>query len=257
MRQVVDYPALSAAISACMRPGMLTNCTLIGEELRREMAAGTLYAHPWAGGLLLFRRREGFWRMYYYINDPGCPPDLPWPSQVVTEIVRRPRDTAAAADLWQAWGFVREFTRIRMQRPGSETGEALPPPEAVDAEEAMDLLRWCFDPRTGCLPDLEELAADCAGGRVLTRRDEGGRLIALLRAAPYRKGWELRHLAADPGHRGEGLAGSLAAEFTRRFGEKGSVVWVREDYAAPRHIYEKNGFCPDGWTAAVLIRKDD
>ena len=159
MRQVVDYPALSAAISACMRPGMLTNCTLSGEELRREMAAGTLYAHPWAGGLLLFRKREGFWRMYYYINDPACPPDPSWPSEVVTEIVRRPRDTAAAADLWQAWGFAREFTRMRMQRPGSESGEALPPPEAVETGEAMDLLRRCFDPRTGCLPDLEELAA--------------------------------------------------------------------------------------------------
>lgn len=257
MRQVVDFPALSAAISACMRPGMLTNCTLSGEELRREIAAGTLWAHQWAGGLLLFKQRETFWRMYYYINDPACPPDLAWPGEVVTEIVRRPRDGTAAVDLWQSWGFEREFTRMRMARGGSEACEILPPPETVDAGEAMELLQRCFDPRTGCLPEREELAADCAEGRVLTRRDEDGRLIALLRAAPYRKGWELRHLAADPAHRGKGLAGSLTAEFTRRFGEKGTVVWVREDYAAPRHIYEKNGFCPDGWTAAVFIRKDD
>ena len=257
MRQVVDFPALSAAISACMRPGMLTNCTLSGEELRREIAAGTLWAHQWVGGLLLFKQREAFWRMYYYINDPACPPDLSWPGEVVTEIVRRPRDGTAAVDLWRSWGFRREFTRMRMARGGSEACEILPPPEAVDAGEAMELLRQCFDPRTGCLPEREELAADCAEGRVLTRRDEDGRLIALLRVAPYRKGWELRHLAADHAYRGKGLAGSLTAEFTRRFGEKGTVVWVREDYAAPRHIYEKNGFCPDGWTAAVFIRKDD
>ena len=254
MRQITDFSALSAAISAQLRPGLVTNCTLTGDALRREIAAGALYAVDWTGGLLLFRRREGFWILNYYCHGDESLPPVDWPSPTILERVLRPRDGAGDGERWQEAGFVPLFTRIRMQRSAGGA-EELPPPPPVSPEEAERLLRTCFDRESGCLPDRETLAEDCAQSRILTRRDGGGALIALLRAQPQRTGTELRQLAVIPEHRGEGLADSLTGEFTRRFGGKNATVWVREDYAAPQHIYVKNGFAPDGWRADVMIRK--
>lgn len=255
MKKIEDLQAVNDLIAACLKPGVATNCVLTGEDWRRELAAGTLRACQWPGGVLFFRQRDGFWRLSYYVTDSSAAPEMDWPEEdVVMETVLRPRDGAGLSDYWTSLGFVPLFRRLRLKRPGGET-EALPPPPAVTAEEAADLLARCFDRRTACLPHREALAAACAAGEILTRRDAAGRLTALLHAAPGRTGTELRHLAVEEDCRGTGLAGDLTAEFVRRFGARNATVWVREDFPQARHIYEKNGFAPDGWTAIVWLKK--
>ena len=256
MKQVTDQAALSAAISACFRPGMTTNCTLSGDTLRELVDRGALLSHRWPGGLLLAVRQEDSFCLYYYLTDPAIAPAPLWPDSVVLEIPHRPRDGGGSLAFWEALGFVPVFTRLRLQRPAdSRSSEPLPPPDPVEPEEADELLHCCFDYRTAFLPSREELAGESRSGCLLTRRDEAGQLCAILRALPGRRIVELRQLAARPDCQGQGLADSLAREFVRRFGGGLTQVWVREDFPAPRHIYEKNGFRPDGWTSDVLIRK--
>ena len=255
MRAIRELDEVNALISACLKPGVSTNCVLTGEDWRRELAAEALWAHQWPGGVLFFRRRPDFWRLSYYVTDPAAPLDIPWPAEdVVMETVLRPRDGAGLSDYWTSKGFSPLFRRLRMKRPGGGS-EPLSPPPTVPPEEAEALLERCFDRRTACLPCREELAAACGAGQILTRRDGADRLTALLHAAPGRAGTELRHLAVAEDCRGTGLAGDLTAEFVRRFGDRSALVWVREDFSQARHIYEKNGFAPDGWTATVWLKK--
>ena len=256
MRQVRDEKELNAWLTEQLRPGVMTNCPLGGPALHRALEDGRLWGGSWEGGLFLFSRQEGFWRLAYYVRDRAVPPAIQWTEEdTVLEMPLRPGDAGGLMDYWQGLGFETAFVRLRLERPADGGQGDLPPPPPVEPGEALALLARCFDRETGCLPDREALAADCEQGLILTRRGEDGSLAALLRAQRSRRGTELRHLAADPALRGRGLAGALTEEFTRRFGGGRCTVWVREDCAAPRHIYEKNGFRPDGWRSVVWIRK--
>ena len=252
METVRDFAALSAAITACLRPGVDTNCTLKAEALRREIAAGTLLAHRWPGGLLLLRRRPGRYILSYYRTDPAAALDVPLPGPAVVEIPLRPGAQADAA-WWEAQGFVPLLRRVRLVRPPLPEAPELPPSEAVSVapEAALALLERCFDPLSGCLPTREELAEDLAGGRLLWA-EEG----ALLRFSPGPPA-ELRHLAAAEEVRGRGLARKLVDRFNRLTAGRRALVWTGEDNAAALHLYESAGFRRDGWRSLVLRTKDE
>ena len=137
MEIVRDYGALSAAITACLRAGVETNCALRAAALGREIAAGTLLAHRWAGGLLLLRRRRDHDIVSFYRTGPA-PLDIRLPGPAVVELPLRP-GRAAETGFWENLGFRPRLERVRMARPALTPGQGCPmtlelPP--MTAEEA-------------------------------------------------------------------------------------------------------------------------
>lgn len=247
MEIVRDYGALSGEITACLRAGAETNRTLPAEDLRREIAAGTLRAHRWAGGLLLLRRRGGQDIVNFYRTGPA-PLDCGLPGPAVVELPIRPGGTADTA-WWESLGFRPLLRRVRMARPALTPGQGCPmtleiPP--ITAAEALALLEGCFDPRTGCLPTLEELEEDLRENRLLT---EGG--LGVLRFENGRA-VNIRHLAVAPEARGQGMARGLLARFNERTGDRRALVWTGAENLPARRAYEGAGFAPDGWESLVL-----
>ena len=251
MQKIHDFSLLNAQISACLRPGLVTNCVLSGQKLRALIAAGQLYAHAWPGGLVLLWRTPSVNRLYFYLTDPAVPPDSFLSEPVVCEYTPRAGKPALPAPWWEAYGFCRVLTRTRLTRPAGPASGAPPaPPQPVSVQTVLHILNTCFPPDTGCIPTLSDLQAAVSAGNVLTRAQNGA-CVAALHVEPGRGFTQLRHLAVLPAARGQGLAAQLVQEFTARFGTQTCRVWVAEGNDAARHLYEKNGFSSDGTSSFV------
>lgn len=244
MDKITDFSALRAAQSACLRPGLVTNCVLPAQALRELCKSGQLFAERADGGLLLLARGTVD-RLYFYVTDPTAAPRLALPEGTVCEY-----PYANAPALPEAWfsarGFCRVLTRERRTRPAGDVPAGLSPCEGISAQAALEILNACFPRDTGCIPSLPELELAARDGRLL-----GAERAAVLHAKPDRGAMELRHLAVLPAARGRGLASKLVRDFCARFGAQTCRVWVARDNAAARRIYEQNGFLPDGRMAQV------
>ena len=248
MDKLTDFSALRAAQTACLRPGLVTNCALSAQTLRELCDAGRLYAERANGGLLLLARGTPD-RLYFYITDPDIAPRAALPGGTVCEYPYA-GEPALPDAFFTALGLRPVLTRERRTRPAGSVPDGPFPEEAISAQAALDILTTCFPPDTGCLPTLSELEAAVSEGRLLARL-QSGTPAAVLHAQPERGGMELRHLAVLPAYRGQGLASQLVREFTARFGARLCRVWVAQDNVAARRIYEQNGFLPDGRRAQV------
>ena len=113
MKQIQSYEELSPLLSAQLKRGVMTNTALTQEDWRREIAGGTLWAEGWDGGLILLRRREGYARLNFYLQELALPAGLNWEGPTVMEIAARPRDEAlaAAVEFWKGQGFKELFRR--------------------------------------------------------------------------------------------------------------------------------------------------
>ena len=240
MKRVTDFDELSRSILRCMKPGLLTNCTLSGRELRER----TLFSQTWDGGLRLLEQMPWGWYLRYYCLNADCPEELP--DGTVCETVLRPGQTD---EILQNWGLLPVVKRLRLARPADAKKE-LPLPEPVDPQQVLELLTASFERETGCLPTLSELEQAAEEGRLLSRFDNGAP-VGVLHVKAGKGAWELRHLAVKESARGNGVAQSLVKELIDRFGDRNIRLWVREDAPAARHIYEKFGFMPDGFTSTV------
>lgn len=254
MKRIDSYKEYSTLCTAYLRRGVRTNAFSDTESCRREIDAGTLFAAETDGALLLFRERGTHLRMNFYLRLQE-PLPLPVTRTIVTEIAFRERDTALAqtVDFWRMQGFLFVFRRTRLCRPA-----ALPPissqipvrtAQISDTERAASLLARNFDPLTGCLPMPEELE-DCIRKGEILLTEHG-----ILHFVRERASAELRHLAVDAAWRGRGEAQALLSAFLRETNEQRTCVWVRQGNTPAEAIYRKNGFAPDGFTSAVLIRE--
>lgn len=259
MRRIESSGELYGGINKILvkASSVCTNFFLPQEEAEKSLAAGELFMHLTDSGILIYRRREDYYRTYFYLADPEHPdrgtPDLP----AVLEIPYRDRDTAAknAVCGFAQAGFTPLFHRIRMTRKGSETdgqGTMISAhPDQLDTLTA--LFRENFHPYAGCIPTEKELADEIAEGHILTDRNTSG----LLHFTESRTGSELRHLAVTESMRNRGIAGGLVQTYLSLCGNKKSTVWVREDNEPAIRTYEKFGYKADGMKSAVLIYENN
>ena len=253
----IDRPeALARLAQGQLRRGVFTNHFLAPADVPGEIARG-LRAEPFDGGLWILRRRGGHDLLTFYLQPGASPPPPALERPTVTEVPWRPRDEAAAAaalDCRAVLGFREQFRRRRRERPADTPPEApgvrAAGPEALTA--AADFLARHFDPLTGCLPDEAALADALAAGQVLVTEDGAG-LTGLLHFTAGRGAAELRHLAVRADARGRGLGRQLVGGFLARTAGLRRQVWARAGNAAAEHLYETNGFRPDGWRSAVLL----
>lgn len=256
MKRIETYGEYSSLCAAHLRRGVRTNEFPDPELCRREIDTGTLFTEETDGALLLFRDRGSHLRMNFYLQSQE-PLPLPAGRPIVTEIAFRERDTALAqtVDFWQTQGFFLILRRTRLSR----IAELLPIPSEMpihkaqmpDTERAAALLARNFDPLTGCLPPRWELEQSIRSGEVLL--SEHG----ILHYSKGRTAAELRHLAVEAPFRGRGEAQALLSAFLRETAEQRTYVWVRQGNRPAEALYRKNFFVPDGWTSAVLIRRED
>ena len=257
MKKIESYAELSPLLANQLCRGVRTNAFASREEYEKEIAAGRLFAEEYEGGLLLLRERESHFRLNFYLKELKLPA-LCTEKPLVTEIAAREKDLPLweAAEFLEGQGFSLDFRRRRLRREAGLAEEGTCPvcrASAPDAEQITALFAACFDENTGCLPTKDELAELIKEGKLLCVKDGG--VAGLLHFEKGRASAEIRHLAVLPAYRKKGFAQALFSAFAAETKGLRSTVWVRRGNTPAEKFYEKNGYAPDGWTSAVLIKK--
>lgn len=256
MERIERFGDIAPQLSGQLRKGVFTNCFLSQAEYDREIASG-LYAHPFDGGLLIFRKRAGYFILNFYLQ-PNAVPELPsLELPVVSELAWRPKAAAAAAAAarrLQAAGFREQFRRRRYQRPagpGPDPGEvSFPAPDRAD--EVLKFLKAHFDRFAGCIPPEGILQEILRNREVVCTEDAGG-ITGLLHFACGRTSAEIRHLAVRTDCRRQGLAERLLGAYLEAAKQQTSQVWTRQGNVPAEYFYEKHQYRPDGWESVVLL----
>jgi len=289
MKPIRSLDELSPLLMGQLKKGVVANAAFHTAGFESEIKAGTLFAESIPGGLILLRRREGFWRMSFYLQPEAELTALELPDQTVMEIPARPRDIALKQweTRWEARGFRLLFSRQRMaltQRSAdAETGadravrsdfaagsgcEVCDDRKAgsdcapyfdyevrlavqSDRDEVRRLMEENYDRRTACLPMDDELAGDIASQSVWLAAYRG-RVCGFLRLIREKRTVEVRQIAVSAEFRGRGIAGALLDQMYLGEGQRGHV-WVAQNNAAALRLYESFGFVSDGWTSTVWL----
>lgn len=259
VEKATDYRNLSRLVMSHFKPGAVTNNFMGKSDYVSEIENGTLYYEAFPGGLLIFRKRQGFYRLNYSVSDSACFPRLPEDAAFVTEHVFRPDAPAEIPEFLHAAGFRPLISRVRLARAPGDAGQADGArfADVRDAAQVDALLRACFDARTGCLPEWQELMHDLENQTIVCAEDDNGNVAGVLHFRVEKGASELRHLAVAETMRRRGVAGQLFSRYIRAIPDRKGLVWVRSDNAPALAFYTKCGYRPDGWTSAVLEKGTD
>lgn len=260
MKRIDSLSQLSPLLLSQMKGGVVSNGAFSAASFAREIERGTLFAQTVPGGLLLFRRREDFWRMSFYLQREVNLREANIPAQTVMEIAPRPKDAALkeTEQLWEKQGFRLLFSRRRMTlkrrreefSPQSRCCVRLAEPK----EQALirQMMERNYDRRTACLPTEEELAFDIASQSLWLAIDEDSKAAGFFRLLTEKRVREVRQIAVEKEYRGQGIASALLDRLTLEEGQQGRV-WVAQDNQAAIGLYESIGFEDDGRTSTVWL----
>ena len=113
-----------------------------------------------------------------------------------------------------------------------------------------------YDPQTACLPQRQEIKGIIAEGRIICAKGVSEEIEGVLHFKHGKKSSEIRHLATAEGMRGQGLAQGMLHLYLGITERKTALVWARRDNKPAVEFYRESGYRPDGWTSAVLRRKE-
>lgn len=251
-----DSPeTVSSLIRKHFGRGMVTNCFLTGDQIKTETENGSLYYIDSESSLLLFKMRDGYQIMYFYMNSEE--PVLPEiPHGTVCEIAYRDKDQPLinTSLFLQNNGFTKLFSRDRLLLPAlgkyeADTTVSFAKPDEFDTVKSI--LYSCFDKRTGCLPSDGDIISDIEANNIFVKRNEEGKPVGLIHISVQKAFSEIRHLAINEEYRGKGLSSSLLGSFLK-CAEGRIRVWVRNDNVPAVKAYMKFGFINDSMKSDVI-----
>jgi len=258
MKQINALSELSPMLTAQWKKGVMTNAAFSAERFRSEIENGTLYVQEIPDGLLLFRKRDGFYRLNFYLQPEADLSGLLFPGDTVMEIASRPQDTSlkCAERMWQQKGFAFLFGRTRVAWTEPYETLSLNPAYTIrpalqsDADAAMQLLLDRFSVRTACLPNFQELRSDIETGNLWLAVTPQNEVIGVLHTVSEKKSVQVRHIAVSQSHKKQGVATQLLCALRQRTDGK-IFLWVSDNNTPARQLYDKLGFTTENWTSTV------
>lgn len=268
MKKIDSYEEYEALIAPHINKRFQTNNFMTKDSIRDEISADTLYASEFEGGIYLFKKRDGYFRLSFYIEDEffssantkaTC---VAFPENTVAEIARRAADSIleSVSQYLQTLGFERLFGRKRLRRKAAPFSRDIKSHVAFaspnDADAIFEIMASSFHPLAGCLPTEHELSRDIAESHIVCAKSSDGEVMGILHFAETGSAsTEIRHLAVREKYKRLGSASDMASFYISNTENKRSTVWAKEDNFPALAFYEKNGYSESGTISDVLIRK--
>ena len=226
-----------------------------------------LYAYCGESNAFMLVRKDGFWRVYYYINDFDEIMDF-GTEELVSELLFRGNlgEPAAEVTYLERCGFKRNLVRDQyfakyaslMAPMSAHELEIETAKDEDDARWAIDLFNQSFDKWSGdyISPDSsKQLVAD--GGIIIAKDKNGSRLGALHLESRLGVTW-LNHVAVLESARGKGVGmGLVDAYIEKGHSDENSryMLWVQRQNTAAVSLYVRKGFTYMNKSTLSLIRK--
>lgn len=258
MIKITNYEELNMLITSQLKKGVYTNCFISKEEFLDEIKFESLFYHLYDGGLLIFRKMDGYYKMNFYINNPEIDFDINFDDIIVTEIICRPdSDYTPVVDLFKKNGMVKKLKRIRLQNESSNVyTEGLNIEKGIlkDYEKIIKLLRENFDKYIGCIPTEQNLKLDIENGNFYCYKEDE-KLLGVLQVANKGNVSNIKHLAVDKEYRGRKIAKSILSSYLSEVKDCKKYVWTGEDNEPALKTYSSMGYKLDGYFSYVMMNR--
>lgn len=293
MKLIENYNILSKLIFSHFKKNLVTNCFLSKEEWELEIQAKKAYYFEIEKNLFLFRNRDEFWILNYYLNDISTAKtelEKYNSKPIVVEIVSKNISDETyhkQQELFNQLGWNKKLERERFEK--TETLENLNQLETVserenfenvkkenvmqqaslknieeklkvlvarneDVEKILELLRDSFNPYYGCIPTKQKLEDDISKNFVYIAKKEEN-IIGVLHFNNNDKMAEIRHLAVDKDWRGQGIANELMNVYENEIKVSKKIVWTGAENQVAQGVYKKYGYQKDGYVSSVYMNE--
>lgn len=232
-----------------------TNNYLLKDEFEELISAGNLFFKRGDQNLFFFVLKEGFYRLYYHINNTDEPVKADMSLPVVLEVIYRGKKNYPheMASFWNANGYETHLTRDNLSLTALNA-QCLNPSftgirvesrrDAPTVSEVKKLFDRDLDIYTGDRMSISELQQQADKGGLLCAYDDGLFVGALQYEVKNKIVW-LGHIAVTEAARGKGVAKHLINRYINENRENDRTryqLWVIDENRAAYDLYLKYGF---------------
>lgn len=227
---------------------------------------GTLFEYCGDSNVFLFVQKDGFLRVYYYVNNPSETLHLT-DGEYVTEVLYRgfQGEPEKQVEYLQLCGFKRHLTRDLMsaryldfidvvQDTGVKIGDAV---SLKEVKWAAELFNSVFDKWSGDFVSPSDYERLLETNAMLIAKDAQGNLLGAFESSFEKNVNWLKHFAITESARGYGVGRALLNAVI----EKGHIdeksrymLWVQRQNEIAVKMYEKKGFQYSGKSSLSMIK---
>jgi ribosomal protein S18 acetylase RimI-like enzyme len=267
MKQITGRDHLARLLSDFSARGCLTNNYNLLESYHKYLNEGKIFEVTKGSNACLLVRKENYFQLYYYINDPDDLIEIDRKPPVSMEILYRGEINYPDKIMtyWENCGFRRHLERDlfassfdkAITQENSESEITIRYAETSDDTSfTKELIENTFDRYTGDILTYEETAAFVKKRNVLCacHKDTPAGILHFENKSGVI--W-IGHLAVAPGFRGKGIAKELVRSYIN-FNYTGEPtryhLWVVKDNFSARRLYANFGFrYADKSTLSMLL----
>lgn len=255
--QVQSIQEVDEITKRYFKPDTLTNNYILLEEYKKYIQTKVLFAWIGLENAFFLVQKDGFYRLYYFLNDSAEKFHKDISVDIVTEILFRgpKRFPENEVSYWTQQGFKKHLQRdaYALSRSNLEINESSdnskgvavkPAKGSEDVDFIKNAITHNLDYHTGDILSNSEIKENCQNDDVwivLVDEQAAGFLQASLKNKVY---W-LEHIVIDQKYRGRGLSKLLMHSFFRQGIAKDCrsfQLWVINENHAAVSLYRKYGF---------------
>ncbi len=257
MEALTNIKRLEEFLDAHPTADRFTNSYMLPDEMIEHIRKGSLFYLEQDNGLVLLLKKEGFYRIYYYLRDLNTEIKLHSDQALVQELIYRGPDhfPESEVNFWIKNGFQKYLQRdnyclnanclnqdaLRSSLVELEIRSLY---EMKEIDRADHLIRTYLDRYTGDILTKREL-------KIFGEQDDligiflKGNLAGVLQAEFKNNVYWLGHMVVDQAHRGLNLSTHLLKAYLARGLElncRQFQLWVIYDNSPALGLYHKYGF---------------
>lgn len=262
--KIDNYEQYKQLVERYNRKGRLTN-DYIQNEATDLIIHNRLFAICGQDNAMLLVQKDGFFRVYYYINNPEEILALP-ESELVTEILFRGENAPEDEVKWLAdMGFKENLIRDQYFAKYSSLSASIMLIDAkIELAQTIEEVRWAahlfndsFDKWSGDFVSDDMCELLFAEQQVLVAKDMSGKLYGALHFEKRQGACWLNHVAVVPEARGKKIGRGLFEAYI----EQGHVddnsrymLWVQRQNVSAVAMYRNKGFTPMNKSTLSMIK---
>lgn len=262
--KIDNYEQYKQLVERYNRKGHLTN-DYLQNEATDLIIHNRLFAICGQDNAMLLVQKDGFFRVYYYINNPEELLALP-ESELVTEILFRGENAPEAEVEWLAdMGFKENLIRDQYFAKYSSLSAPIMLIDAkIELAQTIEEVRWAvrlfndsFDKWSGDFISDDMCELLFSKQQVLVAKDMSGKLYGALHFEKRQGACWLNHVAVVPEARGKKIGRGL----TEAYIEQGHVddnsrymLWVQRQNVSAVAMYRNKGFAPMNKSTLSMIK---
>ncbi len=235
MEKICSINELNSLVLPYLKKGVITNCFFGAKDFEKFIAENSLFYEKNNGVLMLLRRNNEIFHIYFYINEFE---DIKIPSNSIVEFVEPNKELV---DYLVKLGFRIEKDRMEMELKSLDGKcEKIIKPDERELKMAYEIILNNFDACYGCIPSFKEFCNE----DVLISKEEGACVDGVIHYKTLPKYSKILHIAVLEGKRLKGVGKKLLDGyiFEEKNKSKAFRLWVNSENEVAKRFYLKNGY---------------